>query len=68
MSWGGGAGEGGQECSRLPLKIKKESFQGKNWRNSGKNKSREFYLRITYPSGWLYLLLQEWTSLTISLI
>ena len=38
---------------------KKNVFWAKNCRNSGKNKSHEFCLCITYSFGSLYLLPQE---------
>ena len=44
----------------LPLhkkNLKKWIFSGKKF--SDKTKSHEFYLCVTYSSGWLYLLLQK---------
>ena len=57
-----GGGGGGRGSRPSPQKIKQISFfvfRGKNWRDLGKNKSHDFYLYITYSSGWLYLLFQN---------
>ena len=65
MGWG----EGGPEAVTPPPPkeiFKKERFQAKNWRNSGKNKSHEYFFKHNLFFWMIILLISEMNIIDFS--